>query len=313
MTTLLADIGGTNARFALLSRSGKLLLRHSLACDAYPGPSAAAEAFLGEAAGLPRPELGAFAVATPFVGADQIRMTNRDWSFSLRETAQGLGLARLRVLNDFEAVAMSLPYLTEEEAPYLRRGEAVGHASMAVLGPGTGLGVAGLAACGDSGWHPLPGEGGHRDLAALDEREWAVIQQLIGRFGRASAERALSGPGLVHTYQALRAVEGMPPEELTPAEVSARASADPLAQEALRFFAAQLGAVAGDLALTLGARGGIFLAGGILPRLGGDFPTEIFLQRFLAKGRFSSYVEPIPVRLITHDCPALVGLAHSLD
>jgi glucokinase len=190
---------------------------------------------------------------------------------------------------------------------------AVTSAPLALLGPGTGLGVSGLIPAGD-GWVPLGGEGGHRDLAASSEREWQIVTALAARFGRASAERAISGPGLVWLYETICGLDGRTVEADSPAEVAARASSGDCAAaaEATRQFSAWLGAVAGDLVLTLGARGGLYLGGGVLERLGAAFDRGRFLARFDAKGRFADYLRPVPIRRILSAQATLAGAARAL-
>lgn len=309
---LVGDVGGTHARFALIDAEGVLGALRVLASSDFVDLAAAVESYRAEvgAAGIAE---AAIAVACPVTG-DEIRFTNLHWTFSIGATRERLGLARLRILNDFEALALSLPALGAADLERLRDGERAPGAPYALIGPGTGLGVAGLVPA-DGGWVALPGEGGHRDLAPATAREWRIFERLAERFGHVSAERALSGPGLVSLYEAVCAADGREPERLTPAEVSARAAAGACAasREATELFSGWLGAVAGDLALTLGARGGVFLGGGSLERMGAAFDRDRFLARFLAKGRFEGYLRAIPVDLVRHPFPALLGAARALD
>ena len=188
-------------------------------------------------------------------------------------------------------------------------------APLAVLGPGSGLGVSGLLPRPGGGWLPLSGEGGHVTLAAADDRESEVLARLRRRFGPVSAERALSGPGLVNLYRALCELAGREPAPLSPAEVSdaGLAGGCPHCREALELFAAFLGTVAGDLALTLGARGGVFIAGGIAPRLGDFLEGSAFRRRFEDKGPQRVYLEAIPTDLVIHPRPAFPGLGALLS
>jgi glucokinase len=190
--------------------------------------------------------------------------------------------------------------------------------ALAVIGPGTGLGVSGLVADGRGGWRVIVGEGGHVTLPAATAREASLLAVLRERFGHVSAERALSGPGLVNLYDAACRLDGEAPEALLPAQVMARsepgtAEHSVQCEEALRVFAALLGTVAGNVALTLGARGGVFIGGGIVPRLGARFATLPFRARFEDKGRFRGYLEAIPTWVITAESPALLGAARALD
>ena len=190
-----------------------------------------------------------------------------------------------------------------------------GRAAMAVIAPGTGLGVSGLVPDGAGGFAAVEGEGGHRTLAAQSPREWAIVDALAERFGHASAERALSGPGIEALYRAVASIGGVSCRgDRTAAEIAhdAFTRSDPVAVEAVATFTGFLGSVAGDLALTLGARGGVYLAGGIVPGWGGRFDAARFLDRFRAKGRFRGYLDAVPVRVVTHPYPALAGAGHLL-
>ena len=190
-----------------------------------------------------------------------------------------------------------------------------GRAAMAVIAPGTGLGVSGLVPDGAGGFAAVEGEGGHRTLAAQNPREWAIVNALAERFGHASAERALSGPGIEALYRAVASIDGVSCRgDRTAAEIAhdAFTRSDPVAVEAVATFTGFLGSVAGDLALTLGARGGVYLAGGIVPGWGGRFDAARFLDRFRAKGRFRGYLDAVPVRVVTHPYPALAGAGHLL-
>ena len=306
---LIADIGGTNARFALVDRKGAIASPGALACADFPGPAAAARAYIEATAAKEPPLRGAFAIASPVAGGD-IDMTNHPWTFSIDEVRRDLGLEKLDVINDFVAIALSVPHLGDGGRRWLGGGEALADAPIAILGPGTGLGVSGLVSCAE-GWLPLATEGGHVALAAMTAREEAVIGILRRKFGHASAERAVSGPGLVNLYDALAELEGIEAASPGPADVTRRALAGncPRSREALALFTAFLGTVASNLALSLGARGGVYMAGGILPKLADAFDQKSFRARFEDKGRFSGYLAAIPTYLITHEHPAFLGLA----
>ncbi len=310
---LLADIGGTYARFALAQGAQG-------AQGAQPGPVArfavadhdtpasALRAAIDELASDRRPRQAALAVAGP-VTAGRAALTNGDWQFDAERLAAELELDAVHLTNDFSAVAHALPHLGPEDLVSLGGGEGVPGAMLAVLGPGTGLGVSGLLRS-EGRQLAIAGEGGHVTLAAADAEEAALLERLRGRFGHVSAERLLSGSGLVALYEALAEADGRASERLTPAEVTERALAesDPHCHGALSRFCALLGGVAGDLALTLGARGGLFVAGGIAPRILPFLQASDFRQRFEDKGRFRAYLEAIPSLVITHKSPALVGL-----
>ncbi len=315
---LLADIGGTNARFALqLPGRAPSRVRVLKTAD-YEGPAEAVAGYLETVPNAPAPAVAALALAAPITG-DRVAFTNGRWAFSARALERALGLERLAVLNDFEALAWSLPGLRPRDLERIGGARAVRGFPRALFGPGTGLGVSCLVP--DDPRRPggpvaLASEGGHATLAAGTAREAAVIERIAARFGHASAERALSGPGLVNLHRALAEIDGAPPPpSLLPGEIAARAQGrgDRHAREAVRMFSALAGAFAGDLALTFGARGGVFIGGGVIPRLGGAFDRRLFRRRFEAKGRYRAWLRPVAVDLILHPAPALAGLARFLD
>jgi glucokinase len=306
---LVADIGGTNARFALADETGATARSRVLACGDYAAVEDAIADYLA-LEGMAAPPAAALAVASPVTG-DQVALTNHPWSFSRAELKAHFRFARLDVVNDFTANALALPRLAAEDRRQVGGGDGAADAPLAILGPGTGLGVSGLVPAPGGGWIPLAGEGGHATLAPATARESAVVERMRQRFDHVSAERAISGPGLVNLYNTLAELDGVRSEAYTPAQIAdpqLRAS-DPLCREAVDMFCAMLGTVAGNVALTLGARGGVFLAGGIVPRLGAVFDTGPFRQRFEEKGRFRHYLAAIPAFVVTHQVPAFVGLA----
>jgi glucokinase len=314
---LMGDVGGTNARFALQEAPGAAPSQ----VVTYPSVEYATfddalKAYVAQVTG-PKPRQAAVGIANPIVG-DHVQMTNFHWAFSIEAVRRELGFDRLLLINDFTALALSLPALQPE---HLRRIGAGGApepaAAIGLIGPGTGLGVSGLLRVdGGRHWAPLGGEGGHVSLAAASAREDAVVAALRNRFGHASAERALSGSGLDNLYEALCALDGVPARGLDPAGVSADATSgsDPHCVEAVEIFFGFLGSVAGNLALTLGSRGGMYIGGGIVPRLGDWINRSSFRERFVAKGRFRDYLEQIPTWLIhAETSPALIGAARALD
>lgn len=315
MTTprLIGDIGGTNARFALCV-DDQIRDERDLACADYPDLVAAIEFYLREAGASvapARPLEAAIAIASPLTG-DLLRMTNNPWVFSVNETRRRLALGRLLVLNDFTALAMSLTALKPGELEQVGGGAAVSGGAIALLGAGTGLGVSGLVPAGNT-YVPLQGEGGHVTLFAATARERVVIEVLGRRFEHVSAERVLSGPGLVNLYATLAELSRQQPETLQPDEITRRGleGSDPLCRETLELFCAFFGGVAGNLALTLGAIGGVYIGGGIIPRLGRFFVESAFRDRFAAKGRFAGYLHAIPAFIIRAQRPALIGLARA--
>ena len=303
MTVLLADIGGTNTRCALVTREGGIgpVTRYRNA-----GHASLSGLLSAHLAGLPaqaRLTGAALSVAAPIVG-DEVRMTNIGWAFSIADLERQLGVATLRVVNDFAALARALPALGPGDVEPVGGGTPV-HGPRAVVGPGTGLGVATLVPCEGQAWHVLPGGGGHVTLAAQDEREDSVIRAVRKRHGHCSAERVLSGAGLTLLHASLHGAPELPPEE-----IGALANAgDARARDTFEMFFRVLGTVAGDVALTVGATGGIYIAGGIVPRYVDAFRRSGFRERFEAKGRYRDYQRAIPTWLITAPDAALIGLA----
>lgn len=311
---MIADIGGTNARFALLDgmdRRDEIVL----ACADYPDLVSAVEDYLRRvgATGKARPSEAAFAIAGP-VTNDIVRMTNHVWQFSATHSKQQLGLRRLIILNDFTALAMAVRHLGDSDLEQIGSGKATPNTPIAVIGPGTGLGVSGLIPSGQH-WIPLQGEGGHVTLSVMNELEVAVLKQLQQRFSHISAERVLSGPGLVTLYDAICGVHGTVPEVLTPPEITKRAKDGScrMCLETVSMFCALLGTMAGNLVLTLGALGGAYIGGGIAPSLGPMFTSSRFRDRFEDKGRFTDYVSGVPTFVIKAELPALLGLASAFS
>ncbi len=309
-SALIADIGGTNVRFALVGPDGRPATPMVMACADFAGPAEAARAYLAAAAPGLSPRRAAFAVASPVTG-DRIDLTNSAWSFSVGEVRRDLGLDLFEVVNDFTAVALSVRHLTAADLVRLGGGEPAAKAPIAVLGPGTGLGVSALVPTAGGRWEALATEGGHVTMAAADDREATLLAQLRHRFGHVSAERVLSGPGLVNLYEAVAAVDGRPAIYTAPDAIAQRAldGSCPLCRDALETFFSMLGTVAGNLVLSLGARGGVFIAGGVLPRMHAAFRSSRFRARFEDKGRFRDYLAPIPAWLVVHPQPAFAGLA----
>lgn len=310
---LLGDIGGTNARWAWQSiAGGPITHMRSTPCTQSSSLLSSAQNYLRELA-LPAPKAAALGVATAISG-DQVQFTNSPWSFSVADLKNQLEVDRCLVINDFAALAMSLTELGPQELVQWGDGQPVADTPKALLGPGTGLGVSGLVPSRSGAWTALSGEGGHVTLAATNDLESGVISLLTKRFGHASAERALSGSGLVNLYESICELEGVRAKPLQPAQVSEEAlSGDAQAIGAVTLFAAFLGNVSGNLALTLGARGGLYVGGGIIPQLGALFDAKLFRTRFESKGRFADYLKAIPTYLITAANPALTGAARALD
>jgi glucokinase len=308
-TALIADIGATNTRLAVVEPDGTIARLRVMATDEYASLGDAIEAYLAAEALPVRPAHAVLAVAAPIAG-DTIAMTNTPWTFSIEETRKHFGFARIKVVNDFVANALAVPHLKAGDRRQIGGGTSIGGAPIGVLGPGSGLGVS-ILVPKDGGVIPIEGEGGHVTMPAADVREAAVFDLMRVRFDHLSAERFLSGPGLVNLYNALCELAGEPAAPLTAAQITdPRTEKDePRAREARDMFCAMLGTIAGNLALTVGARGGIYIAGGIVPKLGDAFTQSQFRARFEAKGRFKNYLAAIPTYVMTHPEPALLGAA----
>lgn len=314
---LLGDIGGTNARFGWQAGADQPI-RHVQVLPSAEHASLleAVKTYLAQQ-GLSTPPCAAFGIANPVTG-DQVAMTNHNWQFSINALRADMGVARFLLLNDFTALALSLPQLPETQKRAVGGGQAAPNAAMGLIGPGTGLGVSGLLPLGyQNKWIPIAGEGGHVTLSATTALEFSVLQHLQKRYGHVSAERAISGAGLVDLYHVLCDMkDGHGREITTPAEVITRAQTVPLstANQAVDMFCGFLGSVAGDLALTLGALGGIYIGGGIVPRMGARFENSPFRARFEDKGRFKPYLENIPTWVIHSPVsPALQGASQALS
>ncbi|MBT8136050.1 MAG: glucokinase [Gammaproteobacteria bacterium] len=304
---LIADVGGTNTRCALVDSRGTISRISVFENAGFRTLAEALSDYLQKNSATPA--AAAIAVAAPVTG-DEVRMTNRNWHFSARTIREQLRLESLEVLNDFSAVALSLPHLAGTDVAPVGGGAPRRDAAMAAIGPGTGLGVSGLVPTRNGNWAVISGEGGHATLAPGTEREAQVVDTVRERYGHCSAERLVSGPGLATLYNTLRQLANYPADNVRPREVSQRALAgDPIAREAVDMFFALLGSVAGNLALTLGALGGVFIAGGIVPALHDLLTNSEFRRRFEDKGRYTDYLRAIPCAVIMHPTPALVGLA----
>lgn len=310
---LLADIGGTNARFALEATGGSLEAISTLHGKDYSTIGDALNAYLSlpeaTAAGAEQVRHAAFAIANP-VDGDLVRLTNADWTFSIEGLRREFGLETLLVVNDFTALALALPSLTLEQKRQVGGREARQECPIALLGPGTGLGVSGLIPS-ENGWIPLRAEGGHVSFAPADEREVEILRFAWAEYPHVSSERLLSGEGLTLIYRALAHRAGVPSEKLSASEISRRALSFEcsLCSDTIEVFFEMLGTVAGNLALTLGAKGGVYIGGGIIPRLQDRFAASNFRQRFEQKGRFAVYLSNIPTYVITAKYPAFNGVS----
>ena len=316
---LLADIGGTYARFALQSPGQPARKLRRYRCTDFADIVTAVRTYYRDAKITARlPRIAAIAVAAP-ITRDRIRMTNHPWTFSIEGIRRALDFEILIVVNDFLAIAESIPFLKTSEKRKIGGSKGAARAPIAVVGPGTGLGVGALIPDErhpEDGivWHAIATEGGHATMVASNERETAVIRRIRRHYSHVSAERCLSGQGLVNLHRALAEIDEAAIPDLPPPAITRRAqNGDPLAREAITMFCAMLGGMAGNLALTFGALGGIYIAGGIVPKLGSLFDNKLFRRRFAEKGRYRRYLTPIPAYVITHPLPALIGLAALLD
>lgn len=316
----MADIGGTNARFGWVdAREGGAITRVStLPTAAHADIAAAVRAYLGQVAAelgdrWQPPQRAAFAVATAVAG-DWVEFTNSPWRFSARQLQIDLGLRSLQVLNDFEALALALPRLSSGQfRPHGRAPDAAG--TLAVVGPGTGLGVAGVTRAHDGSWVALAGEGGHCTLSAFNDFESALLRHVRGEFDHVSAERLLSGIGLPVLHRAVAHVTGRVVQPMTAGQIVelGLARTDDVCDRTLDAFCALLGGFCGNVVLTLGARGGLYIGGGIVPRLGDRFFASSFRDRFEAKGRFSSYLQAVPSAVIVDTLVALDGAVADIE
>ncbi|MEU7742314.1 glucokinase [Nonomuraea sp. NPDC049158] len=300
---LVADIGGTNARFGLVTSPGARPSHVAVLAGAdYATLPEAVAAYLAQHAGGVRPGAACLALAGP-VEDDRYALTNSAWSGS----ASDLGLPYTMLLNDFEALAVSLPRLEPADLASLG-GPEPAHGVKAVLGPGTGLGVAGLVPT-DGGWTPISGEGGHVTVPVRDDREREIVRVLrAGGLDHVVAEHVLSGPGLVVLHRALAEVNGVDAPRLSSADIVARLD-DSLCAETVEVFCGMLGSFAGNVALTLGARGGVYLGGGVLPRIVERVRASDFRARFIDNPDMSGYLSTIATTLIVATQPALTGAA----
>jgi glucokinase len=309
---LIADIGGLYARFAIETSYGEFAQQRSLRCADFPSFEAAMAAYLASLKSAPVAH-AALAIANP-VDGDQVRMTNYHWQFSIEETRVNLGLDTLVVVNDFTSLAMALPRLGPQDFRQVGPGQAVKNSVIGLLGSGSGLGVSGLIPSGD-GWTSLGSEGGHASFAPSDAREAAVLNYMWRQFDHVSFERLLSGPGLELTYMAIAELNKTQVKALSAPEITrcALEDKDPLCTQTLEVFCNMLGTAASNLALTLGATGGIYIGGSIVPRLGEFFDRSGFRSRFEQKGRFANYVGQIPTFVITAPEATFLGASAILD
>lgn len=311
---LVADIGGTHIRLARIANAaGKLDGHRKYRCADFPDIEAAFEWYLRET-GLSRPDHVALAVASAVTG-DSIQLTNSPWRFSQTTVKQHFGLKSLLVLNDFEALALSLPHIPLEDLCPVGGGHAINHAPMAVIGPGTGLGVGAIVPNTSTSWRPVSSEGGHMTLSPATVFESELLRAAWKERQHISAEAFLSGTGLPILYRAIGSVRGEPFDAaITADQIGSLASAgsDALCILTINTFCEMLGTMAGNVALLFCARGGVFIGGGIVPKILPLFITSGFRIRFESKGRFADYLAAIPTTVITGETATLSGLAAAM-
>ena len=346
--SLAVDLGGSHVRLRLLEGDAPPPPPHVIETRRVGSFEEAVERWREHAGVRGRLDAIAIAAAGPVAGG-RVRITNLGWTLEARTIARRCDARSCLLVNDVTAIAWALPSLRGASLRALAPGslaagppcsarESAAHlppgphledgppgsgsgsphhpGTRAVIAPGTGLGVSGLVPAPVGDFIAIEGEGGHRTLAAQTPREWAIVGALAERFGHASAERALSGPGIEAVWRALASLDGVRCDrDKTAAEIAedAFARSDPIAEETIAAFTAFLGSVAGDLALVLGARAGVYIAGGIVPGWGERFDAERFLERFRAKGRFRAYLSAVPVHVVTHPCPGLAGVERLLS
>lgn len=310
---LVGDIGGTNARFALWQDNGLQAVRVLATAD-YPTPQAAVGAYLAQL-GLTSAEIGevCLAVAGPVEG-EVFRFTNNQWQLSRQAFCQALQIDGLLLINDFSAMALGMTRLAPEDCLTVCPGTRQPLRPAVVIGPGTGLGVGTLLDLGGGRWGAVPGEGGHVDLPLGNAREARLWRHIQIEVGHVSAETVLSGGGLLRLYRAICAEDQQVPDLATPEAITAAALAgDPMAEQVLEQFCCWLGRVAGNNVLTLGARGGVYIVGGIVPRFADFLLKSGFARSFADKGCMSAYFNAIPVWLVTAPYPGLVGAGVALQ
>ncbi|WP_026972565.1 glucokinase [Aliagarivorans marinus] len=305
---LVADVGGTNIRLALVNLSdGNIDNIQKFLCADYPTITDVIRTYLSSQE--TQVTQACIAIACP-TDKDWIEMTNHSWAFSQKQVKADLELDNLHLINDFTGIAMSIPTLGEDQKVQVKSGEVNPDAPIAVYGPGTGLGVAHLVKH-QGEFICLPGEGGHVEFAPSDDKEMHILKFLQNRLGHVSAERLMSGPGLVNIYQGLADFYQKTPENFVPADITERGldGSCELCRETMEVFCRVLGSFGGNLALNLSTFGGIYIAGGIIGRFMDFFKASDFIKRFEDKGRFKAFVNKVPVFVITESQPGLQGAA----
>ncbi|MDI9335426.1 MAG: glucokinase [Gammaproteobacteria bacterium] len=313
---LVGDVGGTHARFGLATHESKDPIHiYTLSTSQFSNLAEAVYAYLQLLpTTLPKPTQASVALACPIQG-DYLHLTNANWKFSITQTQHELQLKELKILNDWEAIALSIPLLQDAHKSWIgESGVPLQNAPCGLLGPGTGLGVSALIPTGHFRWQAIPGEGGHVSIAPINAREAAILQGITGQIQHISAERVISGMGLLNIYRAICQIDHSTAQYADPKHISDLAlnRQDPACVESLNILCSLLGNVAGNLALTIGAKGGIYLAGNLMNQWYDFVCQSHFRLSFENKGRFASYLKSIPTLLISHPNPGLLGAASAI-
>ena len=312
---IVADVGGTHARFGLVAgmdedtRKLELCQQQIYLCQDFINFQDLLGGFIASLDGV-KPIGGSVAIAGPVLG-DQIRMTNLTWNFSIQSVKKQFGFRYFRCINDFGALAYATLQLEGKDLHLIHEGVSNPMSSRAVVGPGTGLGVAGLVRYGDH-WVPVAGEGGHMTCAPANRIEMEVRNIIEPGDKHISAERFVSGPGLVNLYKALTIIHGKSFEALSPSEISRRAieQIDDECEKALQMFYQMLGSVAGNVCLVMGAFGAVYLGGGILPQIESPEMEKLIVTGFQHKGRMQPLLNKVPLYLMKGEYAALQGAAY---
>lgn len=311
---LVADIGGTNARFAIAEITPRAIAirdARSFRTEDFETVRDAAEAYLKIV--VDRPKRACFAAAGPIIN-NEVDFTNSRWTLRAADIAEPLGLDAFRIVNDFHALAAGVAHLPKDAFIKVKDGAPVAATPQLLIGPGTGFGQA-LIVPTQAGPKIVATEGGHVSFAPQTDDEFEVARFIAREHQRVSVERLLSGHGLTNIHRALSTIEDAPRQPLQASEIAAAAMTgeSPVAVRAVNMFCSVLGSVAGDAVLSTGARGGVVLGGGVLPKIKEFFLKSAFHKRFIDKGRMQSYVDAVPVRMIVTDGAALYGAAAALE
>lgn len=313
VVNIVADIGGTNLRLGISGEGNVVSNLQVYQCGEYSGLAEIVADYIQKNNMANKTINACFAIACP-VDNDLISMTNLPWEFSKAALKKSLNLHSMYFINDYTAIAHAVPFLDNTQKVQIGRGDVVAKAPISICGPGTGLGVANVVNANDQ-WISLGGEGGHADFAPIDETEVKILEFLLKKYSHVSYEQLLSGLGLEQIYQALMDIRGEKPQPYTAKDISSKAlnkSCD-ICQQTLAQFCKILGSFAGNLALTLASFGGVYIAGGIVPRFVEYFKSSDFRSRFEEKGRLSSFNQPIPTFVITEAQPGILGASAYLS